>query len=134
MAQPAAKQDDKIVAVDTHIVMVPAAAGAPVPTPVPGHPFNGSIDAALSTDVFIQRKAAAVKGSTATNMPSHIPMGGPRFQTPPTNKGTIEMGSSTVFINGKAAARNGDAASTCDDVDPSPKGKVVAVSSVLIGG
>ena len=52
---------------------------------------------------------AAVQGSTATNMPSHIPQGGP-FQKPPSNQATIQLGSATVLINGKPAARNADKA------------------------
>ena len=36
---PAAKQTDRVVALDTHVIMVPAPGGA-VPTPTP-HPFNG---------------------------------------------------------------------------------------------
>ena len=39
-ALPAAKQGDRVQAMDTHIVMVPSP-GGPVPTPTPGHPFSG---------------------------------------------------------------------------------------------
>src|SRR5215216_6039135 len=102
MGQPAAKQGDQIVAVDTHIVMVPAPPGPPVPTPLP-HPFAGTIDNACSQDVKIMGKAAAVVGSKATNTPSHIPTPpGTAFQKPPTNIGEIIIGSQTVKINGKA--------------------------------
>jgi len=131
MGQPAAKLGDQVIATDTHIIMIPSP-GGPVPTPLP-HPFTGMLDGSLSTDVNIEGKAAAVQGSTATNTPSHIPQGGP-FQKPPTNQGTIQLGSSTVFINGKAAARNGDTAMTCNDPADLPIGTVVAVSTVLIGG
>src|SRR3954469_5651740 len=105
MGQPAAKKGDQVMATDIHIVMIPSP-GGPVPTPLP-HPFTGILDGALSEDVKIQGMPAAVQGSTATNTPSHIPQGGP-FQSPPQNKGTVQMGSGTVKINGKAAARNGD--------------------------
>jgi uncharacterized Zn-binding protein involved in type VI secretion len=131
MGQPAAKQGDQIVATDTHIVMIPSP-GGPVPTPLP-HPFTGQIDGGLSSDVNIEGKPAAVQGSTATNMPSHIPQGGP-FQKPPSNKATIQMGSGTVFINGRAAARNGDKAMTCNDPADLPIGTVIAVGTVMIGG
>ena len=70
--------------------------------------------------------------STATNTPSHIPKSGP-FQKPPGNKATIMLGSSSVFINGKPAARNGDTALTCNDPADLPAGTVVAVSTVNIG-
>lgn len=132
-AQPAAKQGDMIQAMDTHIVMVPSPGGA-VPTPTPGHPFNGIIDGGLSTNVFINGRPAATVNSTATNQPPHIPIGGPSFQIPPTNRATIMMGSTTVLINGKGAARNGDPALTCDDLVPLPQGRVIATGTVLIGG
>jgi uncharacterized Zn-binding protein involved in type VI secretion len=130
MGQPAAKQGDQIVATDTHIYMIPSP-GGPVPTPLPS-PFAGMIDGGVSTDVMIQGKPAATVNSTATNTPPHLPQGGP-FQKPPSNKGQIIMGSTTVFINNKPAARNGDTAMTCNDPADLPIGKVVAVSTVMIG-
>jgi uncharacterized Zn-binding protein involved in type VI secretion len=131
MGQPAAKQGDQVMATDTHIVMIPSP-GGPVPTPLP-HPFTGQLDGALSTDVNIEGKPAAVQGSTATNMPSHVPQGGP-FQKPPANKATVQLGSATVLINGKPAARNGDKAMTCNDPADLPIGTVIAAGTVLIGG
>ena len=131
MGQPAAKQGDQIVGVDTHIIMIPSP-GGPVPTPLP-HPFSGIIDGSLSSDVKIMGMAAATLNSTATNMPPHIPQGGP-FQVPPSNRGQIIMGSATVLINGKGAARNGDTANTCNDPADMPVGTVNAVGTVLIGG
>ena len=133
MGQPAAKQSDIIQAIDTHIVMVPTP-GGPVPTPTPGHPFNGMIDGNLSTDVKIIGLPAATMGSTATNQPPHIPIGGPSFQIPPTNQATIIIGSTTVLINGKQAARNGDTVNTCNDPAPLPVGTVIAAGTVMIGG
>jgi uncharacterized Zn-binding protein involved in type VI secretion len=130
MGQPAAKQGDQIVGTDIHIVMIPSP-GGPVPTPLP-HPFSGIINGSLSTDVNIMGMPAATVNSTATNMPPHIPQGGP-FQNPPSNQGEIIMGSQTVFINNKPAARNGDTANTCNDPADMPVGTVVAVSTVFIG-
>ena len=131
MGQPAAKQGDRVVSTDVHIVMIPSP-GGPVPTPLP-HPFVGVLDGSLSSDVNVEGKPAAVQGSTASNTPSHIPQGGP-FQTPPPNKATIQLGSGTVLINGKAAARTGDTALTCHDPADVPTGTVVAAGTVLIGG
>lgn len=130
MGQPAAKQDDQVVGVDIHIVMIPSP-GGPVPTPLP-NPFSGKLDGELSSDVNIEGKAAATEGSTATNSPSHIPSGG-NFQNQPDNKGTVKMGSSTVFINGKAAARAGDTVETCNDPSAAPVGSIIAVGTVFIG-
>ena len=132
-AQPAAKQGDMVQAVDTHIVMVPSP-GGPVPTPTPGHPFNGIINGGLSANVLISGLPAATVNSTAVNQPPHLPIGGPSFQIPPSNQATITMGSMTVFINSKGAARNGDPAQTCDDLVPLPHGQVIASGTVLIGG
>lgn len=133
MALPAAKQGDRIVGVDIHIVMVPAPPGPPAPTPLP-HPFAGMLDGGLSKDVNIMGKPAAVVGSTATNTPSHLPTApGTGFQKAPTNKATIRFGSATVKINGKPAARTGDKAMTCNDPSDLPSGTIVATGTVMIG-
>ena len=132
MGQPAAKQGDKVMALDTHIVMVPSA-GSPVPTPLP-HPFAGILSGGLSSDVKIMGMPAATVDSTADNTPAHVPTPpGTTFQNPPANKATIKIGSPTVKINGKAAARNGDTATTCNDPSDLPIGNVIAVGTVLIG-
>lgn len=132
MGQPAAKRNDRIVATDTHIIMIPTP-GGPVPTPLP-HPFIGMIDGELSSDVNIEGMPAATVDSTATNTPPHIPQGGP-FQSPPSNKATIKLGSSSVFIDGKAAARTGDTAETCNDPTDLPVGNVVSTTAtVFVGG
>ena len=130
MGQPAAKQGDSVVALDIHIQMVPTP-GGPVPVPLPS-PFNGTLDGNLSTNVFIGGMAAATVGSTATNTPQHIPVAGP-FQRPPMNQATVFQGSTTVFINGKPAARMGDPATTCNDPADLPAGTVVAAGTVFFG-
>jgi len=133
MGQPAAKGQDKVVATDTHIVIVPAGP-AQVPTPLP-HPFSGALSGGLVATVKIAGRAAAVVGSTADNLPAHLPTPpGVSFQKPPTNQGTVQMGSATVKIGGKAAARNGDTAITCNDPADAPMGSVVAAGTVFIGG
>jgi uncharacterized Zn-binding protein involved in type VI secretion len=132
MGQPAAKQGDQIVATDTHIVIVPGS--PPTPTPLP-HPFVGLLNSELSSDVKIMGMPAATVGSTADNTPPHFPIPpGTSFQSPPANRGTIQVGSQTVKINGKAAARNGDTATTCNDPTDLPVGTVIAVGTVMIGG
>lgn len=130
MSQPAAKQGDRILGMNTHVLMVPSPAG-PVPTPTP-MPFSGKLDGALSDDVMIDDKAAAVKGSTASNTPAHVPTAGP-FQKSPANKGTINAGSATVLFNDKPAARNGDTALTCNDPGDAPNGTIIATATVLVG-
>lgn len=130
MGQSAAKQGDQIMATDIHIILIPSGSGT-IPTPLP-HPFSGIIDGNLSSDVNIMGMPAATVDSTATNTPSHIPQGG-SFQSPPSNKATIKMGSPTVKINGKMSARSGDTAMTCNDPADLPVGQVVAIGTVLIG-
>jgi uncharacterized Zn-binding protein involved in type VI secretion len=134
MGPPAAKQGDRVTAADTHLIQPP---GPTSPIPVPGHVFVGTLDAGLSSDVNIMGKPAATVGSTATNTPAHVPLGG-TFVAPPTNQARVIRGSATVFINGQAAARAGDTAETCNDVPTpggtAPVGTVVAAGTVNIGG
>lgn len=133
MGQPAAKEGDKVVGVDIHIVLVPSP-GGPVPTPLP-HPFSGTLDGALSSDVKIEGKPAATVDSTATNSPSHIPTPpGTSFQKPPADKGTVQMGSQTVKINGKAAARIGDPVKTCNDPADAPVSSIVGAPGTVMFG
>lgn len=129
MGLPAAKQGDKVTATDRHLIQPPGTA-PPVSTPLP---FAGIIDGGLSGDVNIMGLPAATKGSTATNTPPHVPVGG-TFVNPPTNKATIITGSATVSINGKPAARSGDTANTCNDPSDLPVGSAVAAGTVSIGG
>jgi uncharacterized Zn-binding protein involved in type VI secretion len=129
MRQPAAKQDDRIRAKDTHIVTVPGSSPAPLP-----HPFNGIISGGLSSNVNIMGMPAATVDSTAHNSQLHSPTPpGTAFQKAPSNKATIKVGSPTVKINGKKAARNGDIAETCNDPDDLPIGRVIAKGTVRIG-
>jgi uncharacterized Zn-binding protein involved in type VI secretion len=133
MGKPAAKQGDWIMGSDMHVVMVPAGSSL-VPLRLP-HAFSGKLDAGLSEDVLIMKKPAATVESTATNTPPHVPTSpGTSFQKPPENKGTVRRGSKTVFINGKAAARHGDAAETCNDPVNRLAGRVtIPTGTVIIG-
>jgi len=129
MGMPAAKEGDQIVGIDMHMVIVPAAPPALLP-----HPFAGKLNGGLSSNVKVMGKPAATVDSTADNSPAHIPTPpGTSFQKGPANKGTVKLGSATVKINGKAAARNGDVAETCNDPMDAPVGTVVASGTVMIG-
>jgi uncharacterized Zn-binding protein involved in type VI secretion len=123
MTKPAAKADDTIVGIDTHLLN-----GSPTPLP-----FQGIIDGNLSPNVLVQHKQAAMVDSTATNTPPHVPPPGKTFDKPPSNRGVIVSGSGTVIINDRAAARHGDTANTCNDPTDQQVGKVVTVSTVLVG-
>lgn len=132
MGAPAAAANHTVTAVDTHLVLVPTP-GGPVPTPLP-HPFNGILQGGLVATVKIGGQPAAVQGSVANNTPPHLPTPpGTAFQTPPSNQGTVHVGSATVKIGGQAAARAGDPARTCNDPADLPVGQVVAAGTVFIG-
>jgi uncharacterized Zn-binding protein involved in type VI secretion len=126
MGMPAAKQGDQIVGNDVHVVLQ-------TPTPIAlTLPFVGALDADLSPDVRVMGSFAATVGSQATNAPVHVPIGGP-FQRPPSNLGRVAVGSPTVRINGRPAARAGDAAVTCNDPVDVQTAVVRAVGTVRIG-
>jgi uncharacterized Zn-binding protein involved in type VI secretion len=130
--KPIARENDRVVGVDTHIVLVPGP--GPVPTPLP-HPFDGVLDGELSTTVKANGRAVATVDSTATNKPSHLPTPpGTSFQNPPANKGTVKVGSKTVKVGGKAVARMGDIVETCNDPANLPVGSIIAAGTVLVGG
>lgn len=118
----AARQNDTVVAQDTHIVLVPGS--GPTPQPLP---FNGRLMRDLSASVTIDGVPAAMAGSLAVNQPPHVPIGG-SFQKPPSNEGRVQTGSTTVLIEGKAAARLGDPVVTCNDPVDLPAGQVTTGS------
>ena len=134
MSMPAAKQNDIVQAVDIHIVMVPSP-GGPVPTPLP-HPFVGQLNSGLATSVKVEGMPAAMVDSVAKAVPAHIPTPpGTSFQKPPKNEGKVFMGSATVLIEGKPAARMGDQCMTCNDPSDLPVGTIISTTAtVLIGG
>lgn len=132
MGQPAARDGDKMIGMDTHVVLAPAGASE---VPTPGLcVFRGTIGGSLSPDVFIGGKQAAVVGSTAPI--EHTPPPGTRFEKPlAKNQGIIRSGSATVRINGKRAARAGPTMLACDDTGLSDLGTVAAtgMDTVKIG-
>jgi len=135
MGQPAAKMNDLIVnAGDLHVV-INAESGAPTTEPLP---FNGPITMATCATVRINSLQAAVVGSMAQNTPPHVPLDG-TFSVPPTNLGRVVMGSLTVRLGGRAAARAGDVCETCHDLPPAgpqapmPTVVVQTPTTVMIG-
>jgi uncharacterized Zn-binding protein involved in type VI secretion len=132
MGQPAAKQDDQVVGTDTHIVMVPSGPSL-VPTPLP-HPYVGKLTGSLISSVQIEGKPAAVVGSTSQHTAGHMPTPpGTSFQKPPTNQGSVQLGSTTVSVENKPLARNGDTVMTCNDPVDAPTSRIVAIGTVLVG-
>jgi uncharacterized Zn-binding protein involved in type VI secretion len=127
MGESSAKAGDIVQALDKHWIQPP---GTVSPQLIP-HPFMGTLDDNLSSDVKIEGRRAAMKDSTARNSPPHVPQGG-SFIATPNNQATILTGSSSVKINGRPAARNNDKARTCCQIDPQA-GTVIAESTVKIG-
>lgn len=148
MAEPAAKKDDKIISNGTKSqvwVKQPPPSTSP-PEPV-SFKYEGSIDNLCSSNVFVMGKPSATVESAATNsIPPSVQqevITKGKIQTPNIdNTATITTGSSTVYVNGKKAARNGDKAKTWDySTPPSPgipketeNAKIEASGSVFIGG
>ena len=129
MGQPAARQNDQVTGVDTHLCVPPS--GPPVPTPLP---FTSLLASALSTDVFINGLPAATQDSISNHTPPHIPPPPTTFSKPPTNQGRVLVGSQTVLVNGKPLARVGDAVMTCNDPVDAPVGTIASGSpDVLVG-
>ncbi|MEM6791891.1 MAG: PAAR domain-containing protein [Myxococcota bacterium] len=126
----AAKLGDRVVAIDTHIEMVPSPAG-PVATPLP-NPFDGTLMQNLSQTVYADGKQIATEGSVAMNGPPHLPNSGP-FQRPPADRGTVKSGAPTVKADGRPVARHADPVDTCNDPADAPKGQIVAQSTVKVG-
>src|SRR3546814_19651695 len=110
---PAAKEGDTVFAIDMHLIQPP---GPTSPVVVP-HPFTGTLDGELSSDVKIEGMAAATKGSTATNSPSHVPLGG-SFVNPPQNPAKVTVGSAPGKIKRRPAARLGAVAGAPNGTPP----------------
>jgi hypothetical protein len=129
-SEPVAKRGDRVVGVDTHIVLVPSP-GGPIPTPTP-LAFDGEIMERPGATVFVDNEELALEQGTAQNKPGHLPIGG-TFQTPPSNIATVARGSDRVFAEDRAVARSKDPARCCNDVADDETGHVVATSSVFAG-
>ena len=128
MPQPAARQNDPVIGIDTHILLVPGS--GPTPTPLP---YSGQLATALSPDVLINGRPAATQGSIS-QQPPHLPPPSTSFSKPPTNQGTVVMGSPMVLVNGKPLARLGDPVATCNDPVDLPVSKITGGSpDVLVG-
>ncbi len=135
MAKALATEGDLVIATDNHIELVQIGSQL-IPQLVPNHSFNGIIDGGnLSSNVKIEGKRAALVGATATNTSDHIPLIGKSFLKPPGNQASIIKGTERIKINGKAVARDGDLAVTCNDPVDIAVGvvKVISTSTLKVG-
>jgi hypothetical protein len=125
-----AVEDDKVVGMDTHIMVVPAGTStATVPLP---HPFIGKLKDKLSKDVKIKDKKCATKDSVAKHDDSmHMQLPGTiKFQNNPKKEGNVTGGtSSKVKINGKEAAVIGSQVTTCNDMGMQNNSTIIAMGA-----
>lgn len=130
MGQPAVVMGDKISgACSVHQIPNPSS-GAP--QPAPPMPFSATLTQGLSTKVQIGGKAAAIVGSSGYNTPPHVGLHpSDPCMVPTSQTGRITVGSTSVLIEGKPAARSGDACMMCAGV---PGQLVGSATTVLIGG
>lgn len=128
MSGPAVVANDRIVG-QCAIHLVPGAAGAPMPAPP--MPFSAPLTLGLATRVHIEGKPAAVQGSQGSNTPPHVGLHPTDpFMGPPMQLGRVLVGSSTVVIEGRAAAYTGCSVAICGQV---PGQVVGSATSVVIG-
>lgn len=131
MGQPAAVMGDRVTATcAVHLVPNPATG---VPQPAPPLPFSAPLTMALATTVVVAGKPAVLQGSQGLNLPPHVGLhpADPAL-APPLQIATVTMGSTSVWIDGRPAVRNGDPATVCTGV---PGGTVIGTAAtVLIGG
>jgi uncharacterized Zn-binding protein involved in type VI secretion len=128
MPQPAARMNDPVTGIDTHILLVPGSGPTPMPLP-----YAGQLALALSPDVMINGLPAATLNSISVQ-PPHLPPPSTSFTKPPTNQGRVMIGSPTVLVNNKPLARMGDQVATCNDPVDLPVSTITAGSpDVLVG-
>lgn len=129
MGTPAAVMGDRVTAVCA-IHLIPGAMGAPQPSPP--LPFSAPLLQGLATKVLIAGKPAAVQGSSGYNTPPHVGLHpSDLFMAPTQQRATVVMGSATVLIEGKPAAKTGSTCTVCSGL---PGQLVGTAATVLIGG
>lgn len=109
--------------------LVPGPMGAPRPAgPLP---FSAPLTLALVPTVLIAGKPAAVVGSSGLCTPPHVGLHpADPFLAPPVQTGRVLMGSTTVFLGGKPAAKTGSNCQMCS----TPGTLVGSATTVMIGG
>lgn len=130
MGTPAAVLGDKIIhTCPLHQIPNPSS-GAP--QPAPPFPFSSPLTMQLATKTLITGKPAAIQGSWGLNTPPHVGLHpADPHMAPPTQKGTVTVGSGSVLIEGKPAAKTGSTSIVCHG----QQGQLIGTAStVLIGG
>lgn len=127
---PAAVLGDKIMGTCVGHQIPGPPSGNPVPAPP--MPFSAPIMLQCATKTLIANKPAVLVGSSGLNLPPHVGLHpSDPFMAPPTQKGTVTMGSATVLIENKPAVRMGDMATMCMGL---PGQVIASATTVIIGG
>ncbi len=127
---PAAVMGDRILGTCMGHQIPGPPAGNPIPAPP--MPFSAPLLQGLATKVLIGGKPAAVAGSSGMNTPPHVGLHpSDPFLAPPMQQGRVVVGSPTVLIEGKPAAKTG---SQCMIDFGLPGNLVGSAATVLIGG
>ena len=129
MSVPAAVMGDRITGTcAAHVVPNPTS-GAPQPGPPV--PFSAPLAQNLAMNTFIDGKPAATATSMGVNTPPHVGLHpSDPFMVPTNQIGAVTAGSTTVFIEGKQAARTG---ATCTICATAPGALAGSATDVLIG-
>jgi uncharacterized Zn-binding protein involved in type VI secretion len=113
------------------IHQVPSPYGGPMPSPAP-LPFSAPLTVGLAMTVTIGGKPAAVQGSSGFNTPPHVGLfPSDPFMVPMTQQGIVTVGSTSVLIEGRPAAKTGSTCTVCAGL---PGQLVGTAANVLIGG
>jgi uncharacterized Zn-binding protein involved in type VI secretion len=130
MGTPAAVMGDQVTGTcPIHQIPNPATG---VPQPAPPMPFAAPLLTGLATRTLIGGKPAAVQGSSGLNTPPHVGLhASDPFMVPTTQRAQVVMGSTTVLIEGKPAAKTGSSCTICAGTPGQLTG---SAATVLIGG
>jgi uncharacterized Zn-binding protein involved in type VI secretion len=129
MGTPAAVMGDQVTGTcPIHQIPNPTTG---VPQPAPPLPFAAPLLTGLATRTMIGGKPAAVQGSSGLNTPPHVGLhASDPFMVPTTQRAQVVMGSTTVMIEGKPAAKTGSSCTICAGTPGQLTG---SAATVLIG-
>src|SRR5262245_47913686 len=130
MGTPAAVMGDQVTGTCLLHQMPNPATGAPQLAPLLF--FAALLLSGLATRTLISGKSAAVQGSSGLNILLHVGLhASDLFMVPTTQRAQVTVGSSSVLIEGRPAARTG---STCTICAGTPGQLNGSAATVLIGG
>ena len=129
---PAATHFDPVVGVDIHMVQ-PSGPVPPVPIP---HPYIGIVFdpfdylPIIGSTVKVNGLHRAIAGTAGKALPKHFPIGGTFVPPLPADEHENFMGSSTVEMDGDAAAYMALPCLSCQSIGMPPPSSVTLMSLV----